>query len=117
MKQKSFDALSLLGLKGFHNQIHKTMKHISKLVEFVNPKITLPMHEPVFAGPLRSMDSITEENNWERHKKLLEIQEGILKTQEAILLGQIFSSKLNWSIFWVAFSSLVVAGIALWIQI
>lgn len=98
--------------------IQKTLGNISQLSgSIIIPKVDIPQWvEPINLVSIKSPTIITEKNNWERHKELLEIQGASLKTQEAILTEQKSTSGLTRWILGLTIAILILTGISIWLK-
>lgn len=109
--------LKKTGILGAIQGIQKTLGNIASLSgSIIIPKVDTPSFELPKFDFTKSPQVLAEENNWERHKELLEVQGASLKTQEAILTEQKSTSNLTLWVLRITIILLILAGIAIWLQ-
>ncbi len=87
----------------------KRAKAATENIQNILPKIHMPKIFDIEDRKIMSFKSpeiVREENNWERHTQLLEVQEGILKEQKN---GQKKSTKLAWIVIIISFLALIIS--------
>ena len=93
---------------------------ISKLPKFDFPKFELPkLYEPenLEIPAIVNPDVIREQNSWERHKEILDIQNAFLGVQSELLQEQKANTKLTQWVFVLTTVGILVALISLVISI
>ena len=105
-----------------YKRVAETIKDIvPKLPNIDIPKFQLPevpkfLEEGEFTLP-PSPDIIREENAWERHKEILDIQNSLLKIQSEVLEEQKSNTKLTQWVLRLTIFGIIIAVISLGISI
>ena len=93
---------------------------IPKLPKFDFPKFELPkLYEPenLEIPAIVNPDVIREQNSWERHKEILDVQNALLGVQSELLQEQKVNTKLTQWVFVLTIVGTSVASISLVISI
>lgn len=109
---------NFLGISKMFPDFSKMIPDFSGLV----PKMNIPIVSPSIDSEIiseipRSPFSISEENNWERHNNIMDMQNKMLGVNKSILSEQVSTFKLTKRIFWLTLGTLVVTFIAIGIAV
>jgi hypothetical protein len=115
-----YNGQSLMGLQKAIQESVESYQRIADTFSSIVPnlpEVKLPEKNdcviPVGINPAL----MTDQNNWERHSELLEVQHSNLKVLELLLSEQRDGSKITKRVFWLTIASVAIAAVGLVISL